>query len=446
MDIVGAGPAGLVLALLLARRGRSVRVFERRPDPRRAHPEGGRSINLALAARGMRVLRAADALDALREFCVPMPGRMLHVDGNQQFIAYGQRADETLYSISRATLHEQLTRSAATVVNIELNFGQRCLGLQSCNAGLLRMRDEVSGREYELRSEFIIGADGAGSALRDGLCAAGALQVREERLAHGYQEFTIPAQDGRHVWPPQALHIWPRGSFMLIALPNNDGSFTATLFLPEQGRDSFASLAAEPHALRALFEREFPDASALMPQLEAEALAHPPSSLGTVYCEPWQAPGRVLLLGDAAHAIVPFHGQGMNCALEDCLLFDELLGTGNDFAAAAAQFEERRRPDTDAIAQMALENYLEMRDSVRDPLWQRRKALALELEQRFPARFIPRYSMVMFHAEIGYADALRRGAVQQAILEELTTGDAIDWTRAARLVTERLAPVSAPAY
>jgi kynurenine 3-monooxygenase len=457
VDIVGAGPAGLVLALLLAKRGHAVRVFERRPDPRATPADSGRSINLALAARGMRALQAAGALTALRAHCIPMPGRMLHGDAAPQFIPYGQRPHEVIYSLARSILHEQLASLAAATPGIELQFEWRCVGLQlrDGDSSLLSIRNEASGATQEVESPCIVAADGARSAVREALLASGAVRVREQRLAHDYQEFTLPAHAGGYALEPHALHIWPRGGYMLIALPNTDGSFTATLFLPEQGPTSFASLAAgapDGSQMREFFAREFPDVAPLLPQLEQESRAHPRGALGTVYCEPWQLQGRVLLIGDAAHAIVPFHGQGMNCALEDCLLFDALLQetlvAGGSVAQACAAFEARRRPDTDAIAQMALENYLEMRDSVRDPRWQQQKTLALELERRFPERFVPRYSMVMFHAEIGYADALTRGATQQRILDELTAGSSSgepDWALAARLVTQALAPLPAPA-
>jgi kynurenine 3-monooxygenase len=455
IDIVGAGPAGLVLALLLAKRGHTVRVFERRSDPCGESQDGGRSINLALAARGMRALEAAGALLALRAHCVPMPGRMLHGGSAPQFIPYGQHPHEIIHSLSRAMLHQQLAILAAAASGIELHFDRRCVGLQLRDgaASLLSIRDEVTGITQQIESACVVAADGAGSAVRGILVAGAALRVREEPLAHGYQEFTVPARAGKYALEPHALHIWPRGGFMLIALPNTDGSFTATLFLPEQQLANLTAGAPDGSRMRAFFEREFPDVAPLMPQLEHESLAHPRGSLGTVYCEPWQLQGRVLLIGDAAHAIVPFHGQGMNCALEDCLLFDTLLqatlAAGGDMALACSAFESQRRPDTDAIAQMALENYLEMRDSVREPQWQQQKALALELERRFPERFVPRYSMVMFHTEIGYAEALARGALQQRILDQLTadsSGGATDWALAARLVTQTLAPLPAPAY
>ena len=239
---------------------------------------------------------------------------------------------------------------------------------------------------------------------------------------------------------PHALHIWPRGGFMLIALPNIDGSFTATLFLARSGPDSFGSLTgAEP--VRALFEREFADAAQLMPHLVEEFATHPQGQLGTVHTRSWHIGGQVLLLGDAAHAIVPFHGQGMNAAFEDCRILDSLLDRHDSWSALFADFEHSRLPDTQAIAQMALENYVEMRDAVRDPTYLRRKALAMALERRFPDRFIPRYSMVMFHPEISYAEALRRGAVQEKILEELDDGsppEKMSLDRAKALIAERL--------
>jgi len=267
--------------------------------------------------------------------------------------------------------------------------------------------------------------------------------VREEWLDHDYKELTIPAA-AAGVLERHALHIWPRGGFMLIALPNTDGSFTATLFLARAGPRSFAALTT-PQALQEFFAREFADALPLLPDLAAQFAANPQGQLGTVYTVPWHVRGAVLLLGDAAHAIVPFHGQGMNAAFEDCAELDALLAATDDWQELFARFEQSRRPNTTAIAQMALENYLEMRDAVLDAGFVRRKGLAMALERRFPERFIPRYSMVMFHPEIPYAEAQRRGVLQEQLLHELEQaggGDAAaDSSTAAQLIRERLAPI-----
>jgi kynurenine 3-monooxygenase len=264
------------------------------------------------------------------------------------------------------------------------------------------------------------------------------LDVREDWLDHDYKELTIPPVNGRPALDPNALHIWPRGGFMLIALPNLDQSFTATLFLARVGPRSFAALP-DSQAVLDFFLEEFPDTVPLIPNLTAEFQAHPAGQLGTVHAAPWRVGGQVLLLGDAAHAIVPFHGQGMNAAFEDCVVLDQLMDQADDWQSLFAEFERVRRPNTEAIAQMALENYTEMRDTVLDPGFVRKKALALELERRFPDRFIPRYSMVMFHPEIPYGEALRRGAVQAQMLSELDRADGnTDFTLAARLINERL--------
>lgn len=261
----------------------------------------------------------------------------------------------------------------------------------------------------------------------------------------------MPAVAGRHALEPHALHVWPRGGFMLIALPNTDGSFTATLFLPRSGAAGFAALTS-PAAVEAFFAREFPDAVPLIPRLAAEFAAHPQGQLGTVRTAPWHVAGRVLLLGDAAHAIVPFHGQGMNAAFEDCVVLDELLERHSEWQPLFAEFEQLRRANTEAIAQMALENYAEMRDAVLDARFVRLKNLGLALERRFPDRFIPRYSMVMFHPEISYAEALRRGALQAQLLDELDAarpggapagepGGEPDLGRAESLIRARLPPL-----
>jgi kynurenine 3-monooxygenase len=432
INIVGAGLAGALLALLLARRGHSIALFERRPDPRQARPERGRSINLALAARGMRALERAGILADVAPLLIPMRGRMVHERGGTAALQpYGQREHEVIYSVGRAALNRVLIEAAAAHGGVTVHFNQQCLGVD-VPAQLLGFRDAGTGREYQVPLAPTIAADGAGSAVRASLAAAGRLAAREEWLDHDYKELTI-APESAGALERQALHIWPRGGFMLIALPNTDGSFTATLFLARNGPRSFAALES-PQAVQEFFAREFADALPLLPDLTAQFAAHPQGQLGTVHTAPWHLGGEVLLLGDAAHAIVPFHGQGMNAAFED-------------WAEVFARFEQARRANTAAIAQMALENYLEMRDAVLDAGFVRRKALAMALERRFPERFIPRYSMVMFHPEIPYAEALRRGAVQEQLLLELDQagdGDAAAQSPlAARLVGARLVPLGA---
>jgi kynurenine 3-monooxygenase len=308
----------------------------------------------------------------------------------------------------------------------------------------LRLRDPSTGREFTHAAARIIGADGAGSVLRQALASRGGFTVREERLDHDYKELLIPLREDRPRLAMDALHIWPRGGFMLIALPNADGSFTATLFLPRSGDPGFDDLK-DATSVRDFFAREFPQSLSLIPDLAEQFLAHPQGMLGTVHCPRWGDGERLVLIGDAAHAIVPFHGQGMNCAFEDCRILDALLdGHPED---AFARFELARRADAEAIAQMALENYGEMRDTVLDRRFQQQKAVAMALERRHPARFIPRYAMVMFHDRIAYSVALRRGQIQQSLLDALVPADAPanfepDWPQADRLVAERLAPIS----
>lgn len=440
VNIVGAGLAGALLAVLLARRGFAVEVHERRPDPRLAASERGRSINLALAARGIAALDRAGMMERIRPLLIPMRGRMVHsLSGETQLQPYGQRQDEVIYSVSRADLNRLLIEEAARHPQVQLRFRHACLAALP-DSGMLRFRDEATGTERDVPIEPTFATDGAGSAVRSSLARAGLITVREDRLDHDYKELTIPARGGRHAMETRALHIWPRGGFMLIALPNIDGSFTATLFLARSGREGFEYLTS-PDRVRALFQSQFPDAMQLMPHLVEEFTAHPQGQLGTVYTHPWHIGGGVLLLGDAAHAIVPFHGQGMNAAFEDCLVLDRLLDRHETWGSLFAALERSRIPDTAAIARMALENYIEMRDTVRDPTYLRRKALAMELERRFPDRFIPRYSMVMFHPEISYAEALRRGQVQETILAELDDGSApeeVSLELAQRLIVERL--------
>lgn len=440
VNIVGAGLAGALLAVLLARRGFDVQVYERRSDPRLTAGERGRSINLALAARGTLALERAGMMARIRPLLIPMRGRMVHsISGETQLQPYGQREHEVIFSVSRAELNHVLIDEAARHPNVRLRFRHTCLGAWP-EAGTVRLRDDDTGRESDSAPGPTIATDGAGSAVRSSLARAGLVTVREERLDHDYKELTLPARQGRHALEPHALHIWPRGGFMLIALPNLDASFTATLFLARSGPEGFEALTS-PERLRSLFESQFADAARLMPHLIEEFAAHPQGQLGTLYTRPWHVGSKLLLLGDAAHAIVPFHGQGMNAAFEDCRVLDDLIDRHESWSALFAHFEQSRLPDTAAIAQMALENYIEMRDTVRDPAYLRRKALAMALERRFPGQFIPRYSMVMFHPEISYAEALRRGAAQERILRELDAAGAaggVDFERARELIAQRL--------
>jgi kynurenine 3-monooxygenase len=370
---------------------------------------------------------------------------MIHeLDGRTRFLPYGQRPHELLWSVGRAALNRVLVE-AAERRGVEILYEHECTGADFA-AGRLQIHDLRARRGFDVPLLPTFGADGAGSALRAAMVRAGIATAREEFLEHGYRELAVPSgSNGEHRMDPGSLHIWPRGGYMLIALPNTDGTFTATLFLSAAGeRTSFAALDSAD-AVTAFFREQFPDVLQLVPDLAAQFAQNPVGRMGTLYAAPWQIEGRALLIGDAAHAIVPFHGQGMNCAFEDCRVIDDLVGGDADWASTFARFDALRRDDTAAIARMALENYVEMRDTVRDPRFALRKEVSLELESRHPERFIPRYSMVMFHSEIPYAEAERRGAVQAQLLEEALgpatrLGD-VDWARADAAILERLPPL-----
>jgi kynurenine 3-monooxygenase len=444
VTVVGAGLAGSLLGIVLARRGHRVRLYERQQDMRRFPVDAGRSINLALAARGIRALELAGVMDEVRPLLVPLPGRMLHdPNGKLTFVPYGQRPEEVIYSVSRPGLNCILL-DAAERAGVELVFGNPAIGADFTRQRVM-FRDEATQRIEEIEMHRVFGTDGGGSVLRRAMVEQLNIACTEELLEHGYKELTLPAlANGKPRIDQHALHIWPRGGFMLIALPNIDGTFTMTLFLSMTGPESFETLTT-PASIEAFFSRHFPDVPQLMPELAAEFLGHPTGIMGTVRNQQWSVADRLLLVGDAAHAITPFHGQGMNCCFEDCRELDQFLLDSNDWSRAFQEFETSRRPNTDAIADMALENYLEMRDTVRDPKFHLHKALSLELERRHPQRFVPRYSMVMFRDNIPYEVAYQRGRIQQEILTALTTQAdtlaAVDFTAAARMIEQRLPPL-----
>ena len=444
--LIGGGLVGALLATLLARRGFAVDVFERRPDPRKAGYAGGRSINLALAERGLHGLRLAGLTDEIMRLAVMMRGRMVHHrDGHAELLRYGRDDGEVIWSLSRGRLNVALI-DAAERAGARFHFGRRLEDATFGDGVALRFRDDADGSTHEHGAAFALGCDGAGSALRAAMNRVKPLGERIEELGHGYKELEIPALPGkRFAIERNALHIWPRGNYMCIALPNAEGSFTVTLFLASHGEPSFATVDT-PARARTFFEREFADLLPLVPEFDADYAANPVGVLATLYLDRWHVDGRALLLGDAAHAIVPFHGQGMNCGFEDAVELAELLDAHrDDLAWTFSEFERRRRPNAEAIAKMAIENYVEMRDSVADAGFLLRRELGRVLAERHPDRFVPRYSMVTF-TRMPYMQAFARGAVQDALLRELAEGksriDEIDLGRADALVRERLTPLA----
>jgi kynurenine 3-monooxygenase len=445
--IVGAGPTGALLAILLQRRGHTVELYESRTDPRDSSAQSGRSINLALADRGIHALQSAGVFPHLKAALLPMRGRLIHpVQGGTSLQPYGQRPNELIYSISRHKLNQTLLEVAARQPGVSLHFEHR-LESADFDQGTALLRDLRQDRLISMPMQPLLATDGAGSTLRRRMSALKLIDARETDLDHGYKELSIPADAaGRYRMASDALHIWPRGNYMLIALPNEDGSFTATLFLAKHGEPSFESLTTSAD-IEEFLSQNFPDARAIMPNCIAEFHEHPVGFLGTVSANPWGHRGMAALIGDSAHAIVPFHGQGMNCCFEDCMEFDACMARHDSWEGLFAEFGALRKPNTDAIAAMALDNYLEMRDRVAHPKFQLQQALSLELERRFPHRFIPRYSMVMFHHEIPYQTALQRGILQGELLAELTAGavlslEDVDLGRAEREIHARLPPIN----
>jgi kynurenine 3-monooxygenase len=417
--IIGAGLAGSLLSIYLARRGFEIEVYEARPDMRRTQISAGRSINLALSDRGIKALSEVGMDEYMLREAVPMRGRMIHlIDGTQKLLPYSGREGEYINSVSRGGLNIALMNEAEKTAGVRFFFNERCTDFNA-ETGEATF---ASGRT--VRGDTLIAADGAGSVIRHAMMHGGVprFNFQQSWLEHGYKELLIPpGEDGGFLLEKNALHIWARRSFMMIALPNFDGSFTCTLFLAHEGENSFAELKDEETLIR-FFETNFPDALPLMPTLTKDFFTNPTGNLGTVKCFPWNVGGKALLLGDAAHAMVPFYGQGMNCAFEDCRVLDSLIERygADDWEKIFTEFAFERKPNADAICDMAEENFFEMRDAVADPVFQRKRELETRLEQTFPDYF-SKYSMVTFREDLPYSVAKKKGNAQDNFLMRLCT-------------------------
>ncbi|NVK21865.1 MAG: FAD-dependent monooxygenase [Kangiellaceae bacterium] len=449
ITIIGAGLVGSLMSIYLGQRGYKVTVYEKLPDIRKESIPAGRSINLALANRGIRPLQQVGIMDKVKNLLIPMKGRMLHdIDGKLQFQSYGQKPEEVIYSVSRSGLVSLLRDEAEATGNVTFHFKHKLIDVDF-DENQLTVNNWINDTTEQHNFDILLATDGAGSKVR---------RIREDRdmgdfsaelLEHHYKELTIPAgENGNYLIEKEALHIWPRGGYMLIALPNLEGDFTVTLFMPKDNSKhneiSFEQLTTH-ESVNNFFQTQFNDAYQLIPNLSQMFFDNPTGILGTVRSKQWHYKD-TLLFGDAAHAVVPFHGQGMNCGFEDCAELNALLNKfDDDWQQVMPAFTEARRDNANAIADMALENYIEMRDSVRDPKFHLKKAISFELEKKFPLQFIPRYSMVMFH-HIPYAEAKSRGLLQANILQQLSDGiestEQLDWQLANNLVEQQLSTLS----
>lgn len=446
ITIVGAGLAGSLLSVYLSKKGFDVSVYERRPDMRKSGAGGGKSINLALSTRGIHALKEVGLYDEIKKIAIPMFGRMIHpVEGELSFQRYGKDDSEYINAVSRADLNIKLMDLAESNPGVRIFFNERCSGVDFKN-GEVNFVNEISGESTLVKSDAVIATDGATSAVRMEMQKIPRFNFSQNYENYGYKELLIPSgKDGSFLMEKNALHIWPRGSFMLIALPNPDGSYTCTLFLAYDqslgGDNSFEYLNNGERADK-FFKKQFPDAYEMIPEFKRDFFSNPTGTLMTVKCYPWVIEDKVALLGDSCHAIVPFFGQGMNAAFEDCTCLNECIDKyGTDWKKVFNEFQELRKINSDAIADLAQENFIEMRDLVSDKDFLLRKKIETELYKRYPDTFIPKYSMVTF-SRIPYSVALQRGRIQEGILKELSTGTDnagnIDFSKADSLIKEKL--------
>ena len=428
--IIGAGLCGSLLALRLGQRGYNVRVIEMRPDLREVDISAGRSINLAFSDRGIKAMRMVGIQNKVESLCIPMNGRMIHDKKGNSFLSnYSGRSHEYINSISREDLTALLMDEAEALDNVTIQFNKKCKKVDFENK-IAIFKDYNTKKEIQVNPDLIFGADGAGSSLRKSyyLQKKFLFSFSQNYLTHGYKELSIlPTDEGGFKTYKNALHIWPRGDYMLIALPNLDGSFTVTLFLSfDEGEYNFNNLT-DPEKVTEFFRKEFPDALELMPNLVKDFFENPTSALGTIKCSPWHYKGNTMLMGDAAHAIVPFYGQGMNASFEDVVEFDRHLGNHKgDWEATFKAYEKSRKKDTDAIADLAIDNFFEMRDHVSNPIFKEKRKLELALEENFPNEYSSKYSLVTFNEDIGYLEAMTQGRAQDKAILNMIADKEID--------------------
>ncbi len=412
ITLIGAGLAGPLMASYLVKQGFLVEIYERRPDMRKIKIPAGRSINLALSARGILALKEVGIFDKIKSYIIPMSGRMIHdKSGLTNFQSYGQRHNEVIYSISRSKLNSDLMSFAESTGRISIYFNHKLV-----NINLDKKELEFEKKKVPFKKVF--GCDGSGSILRDAIVEKTKTKFIQKPLGHGYKELNIPpSKSNKYQIDHDVLHIWPRGNFMMIALPNMDKSFTVTLFMPLKGKISFETIKT-PKQIKDFFKTYFIDTLKLMPNLIKDFKENPVGSLTSNYCGQWHYKDNAVIFGDAAHAIVPFFGQGMNASFQDCVVLNRLINKhSGDWNKIFKNFSFEHVKNGHAIADMALENYVEMRDAVNDPLYLERRELELSLEKKFPNRFIPRYSMVSFH-QIPYSQVYKRGEIQFKLMTD----------------------------
>jgi len=424
--IVGAGLVGSLLSIYLSKRGHTVKIFERRRDMRKESISAGRSINLALSDRGIQALEEVGIMEEIKQIAIPMHGRFLHnADGTTAYQPYGQEG-QYINSVSRGELNKKLM-DLAEEHGATIFFNEKCETID-WKKNIVHFENTSSPANSCFHFDLLFGSDGAYSAARL------AHQLQHDRFQYhqyyidfGYKELTIPpGNNGSFLMEKNALHIWPRGNYMLIALPNIDGSFTCTLFFPFEGEPSFKSLDTK-EKVATFFRQTFADAYELMPTLIEDFFHNPTSTLVTVKCYPWIREDRFALIGDAAHAIVPFFGQGMNCGFEDCRVLNGLIDEhNNDWNRILAAYQKLRKPDADAIAELALNNFIEMRDKVADPKFLLQKKIEAAFSKKYPGKWIPAYSQVTFSPQIRYSDALKNSVRQEGIMQQIMQTDNIE--------------------